>query len=553
MATNNCNVCNLQGKQNAPTEWCTHCEEALCSKCSLQHQVQKATRDHNTISYVDYCKLPPIILSNQPMCKDHSEKFRYYCRSHDCPLCTKCLSKSHQKCDDTPDIEKVIDNVKSSAVFEDIYKDLKATHQRLLNALNDRKENLSSLQKKKEEIQLQVKDKTHQLIEKLKRLENKTLADLDSVIHEYENEIKATTKKLESEETKLQDKIRQKQLILKYASNLQIFIEIKQTEKEVQDSESTLQNLYREGAMNDIDIEIEETNTLEDTIDEIKSLGENKVFRKKKTTPIDKEDQASAQMTIETFFPNHLTLRQELILTKGEYNGCYILPKGIMVFPNYKNKKVYILNSNSFKKSSVKFEDTVYDVALINENRVAVSHSYKSKISIIEIKKSRVIKTLNTNDCPWGITHRDDFLFFCVFSKGIMKINVKTESIDKVYDDKSVTVDSHVDIYGNRLCYTCPQNKKLTVLDSNNQLIFTIEDERILSNPWDISLDHHQNIFVCNNKKDNLIVISRDGNKVEVLFSKDDLHCPTAVHYDRDNKEVLVVDGNCVARIFFVY
>ena len=193
MASHNCNVCKFQHKTNVPEVWCPICEEFLCSTCSQHHKAQRLTREHTTISYDDYYKLPPFILNVQLICGEHKENFLYYCRSHDCPLCKKCLSKSHKKCDDTLDIDDVVHNVKSSAVFEDVWRDLKAAHLTFLNAVMEREENLDNLKRRKDILSADVKERTKRLVDHLKELENKALAELDSVFNKNVNDIRETT------------------------------------------------------------------------------------------------------------------------------------------------------------------------------------------------------------------------------------------------------------------------------------------------------------------------------------------------------------------------
>ena len=203
MSSKNCSVCLLQQLKSAPKTWCPLCEECLCLSCSKHHEVQNATRDHTTISFEDYNKLPPFILNVTLTCEEHKEKYQYYCRSHDCPVCRKCLFESHKKCEDTPDINNVSHNIKKSAIFEDKWRDLEEIHQIFLTALKKIEENLCDLKEKRKEITTKVIERTQRLMGQLKELENKTLLEIDSAINEQSNEIEGTIKVLKSKEQNL--------------------------------------------------------------------------------------------------------------------------------------------------------------------------------------------------------------------------------------------------------------------------------------------------------------------------------------------------------------
>lgn len=552
MALNNCSACQPQGKTSTPEVWCPECEESLCSICSQQHKVQKATKGHNTISYENYNKLPPFILNVQVNCEEHNDKYKYYCRSHDCPLCKECLSKTHKKCNETPDIDKAIQNIKTSAVFEDVWRELKKTHQTFLNTIKDRKDNLDKLQKIKEELSTQVKDRTNKLIEQLKKLENETLYKLDLIINENQSHIKATTKILESNEIALKEMLKHEEITKKHASNFQAFIGTKLMERKVRETEDTLQMLSEKGELNNIEIEIKNDND-EGTIFGMTLLGDIKIM-KKNSVSIEKDKANRGQAIVEQRFPKQLTLNQQFTLNAGgSYTGCCILSNGLMVAANNDKGVVKILQSNGSLKTLVSLHGGVYDIALMNENYVAVSNPKSQTISIIDTENSKVIKTLQTKSYIRGITHSDGHLLCCVPRKGIIKVNIESEKIDEVHDDHTVDIHSHIDTDSNRICYTCYYKDTITILDQDYRVKFIFNDDNILTGPYDLSIDQHQNIFVCNYMNHNLLLISSDGDKHEVLFNKDDGLCyPRSVHYDRDKKEILLIDYNCEARIFSV-
>lgn len=69
-----------------------------------------------------------------------------------------------------------------------------AIHQILFRAIKDRIENVDNIERQRKEITTQVKERTQILMDLLKKLENKTLSALDSVIKVKSNEIAAPLK-----------------------------------------------------------------------------------------------------------------------------------------------------------------------------------------------------------------------------------------------------------------------------------------------------------------------------------------------------------------------
>jgi hypothetical protein len=44
-----CDICAFQHINELAVEWCSECDEALCSKCKVQHGIAKATRNHTPL------------------------------------------------------------------------------------------------------------------------------------------------------------------------------------------------------------------------------------------------------------------------------------------------------------------------------------------------------------------------------------------------------------------------------------------------------------------------------------------------------------------------
>lgn len=142
-----------------------------------------------------------------------------------------------------------------------------------------------------------------------------------------------------------------------------------------------------------------------------------------------------------------------------------------------------------------------------------------------------------------GISYGDGHIIFCVPNTGIKRLNISTETIDTILNDKTVKDESHIVTGGDRICYTCPPTTDtVTVLNSKYNVIFKYQGRTLLVNPFGVTVDSHNNVYVIGALSYNLLVISPDGKKVHQLLSKDDgLLYPTAVHYDCHTKQLIVV------------
>lgn len=143
---NQCSICEQLQQTSVPVIWCPECEEAFCTSCSRHHRVAKLSKDHSTIPYDNYSKLPPFILNMSLLCSDHDEKYQYFCRDHDKPICMKCIATTHKKCIEIPVLNYVIKNIKSSVAYQNIKSELTATENALIEVTENCQEKSNDLE-----------------------------------------------------------------------------------------------------------------------------------------------------------------------------------------------------------------------------------------------------------------------------------------------------------------------------------------------------------------------------------------------------------------------
>lgn len=226
-----------------------------------------------------------------------------------------------------------------------------------------------------------------------------------------------------------------------------------------------------------------------------------------------------------------------------------------MVFAIKGIGEVTLMNRDGTPKSALGFirrrRGGVFGLTRIDEKLMGVSNPEAQTISIINVDSVKVIKTIQIKSGISGITYSDGNIYFCVPANRIMKVNMETEMINKIHHDPTIDNRSVIDTDGNRICYTCYNQSTVTVLDSQGQVLFTFKDNDTMSGPYGISMDEHQNMFVSSYNNHNLLLISKDGTSCDVLLSKN-TESPSAVHYNKNNKELLLVDANSSARVYSV-
>lgn len=193
-------------------------------------------------------------------------------------------------------------------------------------------------------------------------------------------------------------------------------------------------------------------------------------------------------------------------------------------------------------KSTILFKDYPYDVTIIDESRVAVSHLAAETISIVNLSTEKIEKTLSTENNLYGISYINNYIIFCVPRAGLKRLNLTNETIDSVIDDKKVAINSYVVASKKKICYTCPDTSDgVVVLNSLYDVIFKLQDKTLLRFPCGVAIDRNKNVYMIGFESTNLLVITPDGKTHQLLGKDEGLDSPTAVHYNYHTKQLMVV------------
>ena len=152
-----CNVCSMRHIIKSSAVWCSECDEGFCTDCKEHHSLAKATRDHVTITFDEYQKLPSFIVGINPLCDEHREKYQTYCKEHESVCCRKCVFTSHKNCKDLVPLEDVVDNVKNSSSVQEMEHLLDDLTKNIKTIIASGQDNLDMLNETKASIEQEIK------------------------------------------------------------------------------------------------------------------------------------------------------------------------------------------------------------------------------------------------------------------------------------------------------------------------------------------------------------------------------------------------------------
>jgi DNA-binding beta-propeller fold protein YncE len=222
-----------------------------------------------------------------------------------------------------------------------------------------------------------------------------------------------------------------------------------------------------------------------------------------------------------------LNLKQK-INTKGtNIRGCSLLPDGRMVFSCYSSDTLRFINKEGIELFQIGKDKTgscTYDTVYIKDNNsVAVSSGQgRNKcITIIDIESQKVMTTIPMDTYIYGMAVKGRTIYYCAWNKGLKMLNLSDKSVSDIISSDISRVN-YVATSSDKLYYTNYSTHTVTCCDLHGTTQWEFKDERVLQDPYGISIDNDGNVYVVGCSTNNVMVISPDGqHHRQLLASKD--------------------------------
>ncbi|CAC5362650.1 unnamed protein product [Mytilus coruscus] len=193
MSANYCEPCTARGMTQTAFQWCTECEEALCSECTEVHRVQKISRNHHL---VEISKIPEKINLSYNCSKHQHLPFDYFCVDHDVICCKECWPKNHRACKNVTSIDIASKNSKQSQSFLDSEEQLRFILESLEKLNKNCKDNGNRIKNEETQILNQIKTMKENIIKMLEALEESLLKQLTEKKDKYVTSLKRQDKSI---------------------------------------------------------------------------------------------------------------------------------------------------------------------------------------------------------------------------------------------------------------------------------------------------------------------------------------------------------------------
>ena len=269
-----CGMCDGRHIVKPSEVWCSDCEEGICTECLEQHSLAIPCRNHTTIPISEYRKLSSYVLEINEVCNEHHEKFIAYCKEHERPCCRICILENHKHCKEVTILENIIDNIKTSHIFNEIERSI----DELIETIGKIRQNRETIDNVVKEQKILVENEIRKLRTKIDKHFDKLQEGLMKELTEKENGIAIETRELLVSLDEKQKELTEHQInivnIKKYASDLQAYLAVKQIEKNVETEDTCLQTIVNSDSLNQTKLSYKIDSGLKTITMSIKKFGE---------------------------------------------------------------------------------------------------------------------------------------------------------------------------------------------------------------------------------------------------------------------------------------
>lgn len=547
------------------------CEEGLCEECLDHHKRIKMSRNHTTIDAKQHAKLPSFILSVKPDCVEHKLQLELYCPTHKVAGCVKCIEKTHKACTGITSLGSVTENVKSSSEFHEIERGIVAILEDLEKVTRSRTNNLNRLNEQDVRIKSEISTLRSMINEHIDRLEEKMSNDLQTSKSKETLKIETVLSEINDRRENLLSLQKDMKGMQLHATDLQAFYGLRHVESELEKNKGYIHYLQTSESVLDVDISFETSPSLTLITGRVSSLGKINIAmsplkstfhpavraKSMTTTPTAREIPFKSGKTSLSQIPE--AVKQEIDVRKISllYQRNINIPVGpmgiissiiklsdrkiLVVESSYNNGHLFLFNNVGKYIRDLKIKGGPWDVTQLDEGTIAVTYPEENSLKFINLVTDQVIDTIPLNTSGCGLGSDNDAIYVGLKGNELRALDYYGNKIGSV-TIKSRLENSHMT--PDKIYYTDPKKHSLSCVSPSGQFLWTYTNE-YMRGPQCVTTDKHENIYIGCNDTHCILVISPDRNKIKILIGKSvGLERPHAMFCDKENSILLVSNRN---------
>ena len=549
-----CSLCSRGRKVTAATNYCTVCDDKLCSECTFQHNKFKILSQHKIVPVKEAASDQPSDINGrvrfrlEEKCSIHGTKVvDRYCRNHDTVGCSACMALEHRTCLEPEFITKASAGLLTSNIpkvtkqaIQNKRKDVQAMKDK---RISDKKRCIAE----KDGILVTVTEMRKRINAIFDRMEQETIEKLNEKYGEDIKSIKTDIRKCDEAIASLDAAFQR----LNVTNEAQLFVNIKRDAKAgIAESDSAVQTVIKNLGSESIVFNIDDN--IEEWLGKLSALG--------------KFDHEKAVYVGSFYAKVEGTMESDANKSNYIINGLLNLPDGRTVIADWTNKRLKLLDKTYFNICShCDLSGAPFAICGVSSNEIVVSIRDEKTVQFITIEEKKMVpsRKFKIDEYCRGITYRDGELYItCGGGEGEIAGQLRVYNLSgllqRVYDEdiqgqklfkspKDVLINNE----GTKI-HVVDRQKGVITLSMEGRYQSTFKDPGIKT-PYGITTDSLGNLFVIGYDSNNVLQVGSDGKKLsEVLKQIDGIVRPMAIccHESVSTRLLISTENNSEVKVF---
>ncbi|XP_052106995.1 E3 ubiquitin-protein ligase TRIM56-like [Mytilus californianus] len=222
-----CMSCERLGIESTAAYLCVNCSDTLCDTCNKCHTANKVSADHEIRSLSDVFpedKMPKTFASK---CSEHTnKKIKLFCKDHDIPCCSMCVSITHRKCEEIVAIEDAARVYLSENSVDKIQSELKEYCENMNTLISGNRNILEDLKSDYEVKSKTIEATCKEMMDKVRAFETERKAELLKIFEEKKSGLETRITGLENRLKAINYENETLQISKEKASDVQVLLEL---------------------------------------------------------------------------------------------------------------------------------------------------------------------------------------------------------------------------------------------------------------------------------------------------------------------------------------
>jgi hypothetical protein len=422
-------------------------------------------------------------------------------------------------------LDDVIGDVKSSVAMRRIEEELSGLISKTGTIIENKESSIHLIEDQITDIKKDIQDMREGIEKNIREQFKKIEKKIDERKMEYETKTNDAITKL-NENLKTAQNLRETIAQIKEsASNLQIFLCLKELESMVSKEENRLSTILEKGVLDNMTLRYIPSEQLEKLIS-IECIGDIEC----ETKPLDIccGNHGQSVKKTESKEPNSIDIddvklekRTEMSFTDTSTRvaNCVVLHSGSMLFTDFSdNSRLILLDANGNFLRYIKVESNPFDLVVINETVVAVTLTKAKQVLFIDLNHDNVVKSFSTVGECYGIDHVANRFAVSVEGVGI-----------QIFDDEGIFIKTiplvctTLVFLKSNICYVKAGSDVLRCCDLEGSNMWELKlPVNILYNYRSMTSDGYGNIYTTDSSNAQVFVVAEDGTIYRKLLQRSD-------------------------------